>query len=393
MREVKSSTPPMQPAADPAAESIHRSGVVARMLAMPVATLRVWERRYGLTQPGLSPGSQRLYSDDDVRRLALLKRLNDLGHAIGSLASLDMPQLQRVAATHADASAAARDGGRAEAADATPVRAWRLAVIGAALGMRLRRPALLRRLGRPVLLLGPFDDASQAAALQESAPDALLLHEPRLHEDWLARLEAAAPAFSAVPKAVLYGFAADAVCESLAAAGTMLLREPQPDAVLAQWLRSVAAAAAPATPPAADRHASATAPGPVPPRRWDDAALADFAGRSSTIACECPRHVTELLLQLSHFEAYSAECEHRSAADAGLHAYLRQVAAASRARFEAVLERVALHEGLLLPSSPRPAGVAEPPAVVPAEPSTATTPRRRQRAAAGRRMPTGEGGA
>ncbi len=58
-------------------------------------TLRVWERRYGLTQSTLSPGGQRLYSADDVRRLALLKQLVDLGHAIGSLAPLDLPQLQR----------------------------------------------------------------------------------------------------------------------------------------------------------------------------------------------------------------------------------------------------------------------------------------------------------
>ena len=78
------------------------------MLRMPVSTLRVWERRYGLTQPELSPSGQRLYSADDVRRLALIKQLTDLGHAIGSLAPLDMPQLQRVAATHAHATASTR---------------------------------------------------------------------------------------------------------------------------------------------------------------------------------------------------------------------------------------------------------------------------------------------
>lgn len=44
-----------------------------------------------------------------------------------------------------------------------------------------------------------------------------------------------------------------------------------------------------------------------------------------------------------HFEAYSAECAHRSAADAALHNYLGQVTAASRARFEEALERVAVH--------------------------------------------------
>ncbi len=90
---------------------------------------------------------------------------------------------------------------------------------------------------------------------------------------------------------------------------------------------------------------------PVPPRRWDDAALADFAGLSTTIDCECLRHVAELLAQLSHFEAYGGECENRSPADAALHAYLRKVAAASRARFEAAPEHVAMHEGLMLPPS------------------------------------------
>jgi len=353
MKKVKpSSVPPQAPTGteDPAR---HRSGAVARMLRMPVATLRVWERRYGLIRPELSASGQRLYSADDVRHLGLIKQLTELGHAIGSLAPLDTPQLLRVAATHARSLAATRQVGRPAAAALPPARAWRLAVIGAALGARLQRPALLRRLGRPVALLGPFDDAAQAAvALRGSDADALLIHAPQLHEGWLASFEAAAPALAGLPKAVLYGFAADPVCEALASSGTALLREPQPDAVVGQWLRNLSAT--PGTTPQANADTARDLPTHAPtPRRWDDAALADFAGRSSTMACECPRHVAELLAQLSHFEAYSAECEHRSAADAELHAYLRQVAAESRARFEAALENVALHEGLMLPASPR----------------------------------------
>ena len=85
-------------------------------------------------------------------------------------------------------------------------------------------------------------------------------------------------------------------------------------------------------------------------RLYDDATLADFAGLSTTIACECPRHVAELLVQLSHFEVYSAECAQRSPADAVLHAYLQRVAGSARALFEAALERVAIHEGLVLPA-------------------------------------------
>ena len=348
------------------ASTLHRSGAVAQMLQMPVATLRVWERRYGVTQPELSPSGQRLYSAGDVRRLALVKRLSDEGHAIGRLASLDMAQLQDVAATQASARSVAQAGAlsgepsgaqtarqisahvQANAAMA-PVRAWRLGVIGVALGTRLQRPALLRRLGRPVQLIGPFADAAQAAdALQVTPVDALLIHAPQLHEGWLAALHAAAPTLASVPKAVLFSFAAEAVCDELATAGTALMRDPRSDTVLAQWLQSLSQAsrAASLEPSAASRFNA-----PVPPRRWDDAALVEFASLSSTIACECPRHVTELLMQLAQFEAYSAECANRSASDAALHAHLHNVAALSRARFEAALEFIAVQEGRQLPTA------------------------------------------
>jgi DNA-binding transcriptional MerR regulator len=316
------------------------------MLRMPVATLRVWERRYGVTQPLLSASGQRLYSADDVRRLALLKQLTDLGHAIGSLARLDMQQLQQVASTHVTVRAARQTEDPALDLPA-PAHPLRVAVVGTALAGRLQRPALLRRLSRPIRLLGPFADAAQAAAaLQDESVDALVVHEPRLHEGWLASLQAEAPALATVPKAVVYRFAAESTCAALAAAGTALLRDPQDDTVLGQWLQGVLKALPQPAPATRDQAQPDTV---VPPRRWDDAALADFAGVSSTIACECPRHVAELLMQLSHFEAYSAECRHRNAADAELHSYLQQVAATSRIRFEAALEHVALHEGLILP--------------------------------------------
>lgn len=337
-------TPPVSPPENARTNEdtpLRRSGAVARMLRMPVATLRVWERRYALTPPRLSASGQRLYSEEDVRRLAVIKQLTELGHAIGSLAKLDMAQLQRVGAAHARVQAMPP-----QERHSTP-RAWRLAVIGAALGARLHRPALLRRLGRPVQLLGPFETPAQAAAaLQRADIDALLIHEPQLHAGWRAAFDAAAPTLAGLPTAVLYGFATDVVCESLAAVGITLLREPQPDVVLAQWLHHLAESTC--TLPPDPRQPLSTAPA-EPQRRWDDAALVDFANRSSTVACECPRHVAELLMQLAHFERYSAECAHRHAADAKLHAYLQQVAARSRARFEAALEQIALHEGVLLP--------------------------------------------
>lgn len=320
-------------------EPRHRSGAVARMVRMPVATLRVWERRYRLSAPAMTPSGQRLYSAADVHRIALLKQLTELGHAIGSLAGLDMVQLQEVASTHAQAVT----GLRAPAAPAVSSRRWRVAVIGEALGRRLARASVRRRLAGTLEVLGPFKDAAEAGeGCAGERVDLLLAHAPGLHGSWLIELQRAAPALATVRTAAVYRFASEAVCESLAAAGVALLREPQPDAAMGQWLAGLAGAE-----PGPALTVSGVA---VPPRRWDDAALADIAGLSTTIACECPRHVAELLMQLSHFEAYSAECANRSPADAELHSYLGAVTASARASFEEALERVAQHEGLLLPS-------------------------------------------
>lgn len=343
-----------EPAAEPTPR--YRSGAVARMVRMPVATLRIWERRYHVTAPATTATGHRLYSGADVQRLALLKQLTDLGHAIGSVATLDMAALRQVAATHARTMATPR-GANAPGATAAVPPPWRVAVVGAALARRLQHAAVLPQLGRALEVIGPFDGLAEAAEGAEPGQqvDTLLVHIAGLHDGSLQDLQQAAGAFGARRIAVIYGFAAASASEALMAAGVALLREPQGEAALATWLRGLGEDAAAHLPPApvaplpALSDAMLWAGAVAPPRRYDDATLSDFAGLSTTIACECPRHVAEILMQLSHFEAYSAQCASRSAADAALHAYLGQVAGAGRALFESALERLAIHEGLVLP--------------------------------------------
>jgi MerR family transcriptional regulator/heat shock protein HspR len=60
-------------------EPVYVIGVVARLLHMHPQTLRKYERA-GLVQPSRTEGMLRLYSDEDLRRLRLIKRLvDDLG--------------------------------------------------------------------------------------------------------------------------------------------------------------------------------------------------------------------------------------------------------------------------------------------------------------------------
>lgn len=72
----------------------YRSSAAARMVNIPVATLRVWERRYNVVGPSQAPSGHRLYSSQDVRRLVLIKQLVNKGHAIGMLARVDTARLQ-----------------------------------------------------------------------------------------------------------------------------------------------------------------------------------------------------------------------------------------------------------------------------------------------------------
>jgi len=67
--------------------------VVVRRTGLNPSLLRAWERRYEAVVPGRSEGGQRLYSEEDVRRLALLKEAVDHGHNISRVAELSAEAL------------------------------------------------------------------------------------------------------------------------------------------------------------------------------------------------------------------------------------------------------------------------------------------------------------
>lgn len=56
--------------------------------------LRAWERRYRVVSPARTDGGQRLYSDQDLERLQLLRRLTAQGHSIGRLAKTPLAELE-----------------------------------------------------------------------------------------------------------------------------------------------------------------------------------------------------------------------------------------------------------------------------------------------------------
>jgi len=97
---------------DRSAKGRHPIRVVTRRTGLSAAALRAWERRYEAVVPKRSSGGQRLYSDEDLHRLALLKAVVDAGRNIGHVAPLDTTELERLVREDLDAGGA--DGGGGE---------------------------------------------------------------------------------------------------------------------------------------------------------------------------------------------------------------------------------------------------------------------------------------
>jgi DNA-binding transcriptional MerR regulator len=299
-----------------------RSGTAARLAGVPVATLRVWERRHQVVAAPKTDTGQRLYSMHDVQRLRLLRQLSERGHGIGTIAGLALDQLLALAAEAAPHPAAAPR---------------RLVVIGRTAAQRIASLSS----AAPAVVHEDLNAAESLTVPGERA-DLLLVCLPSLQPDTGARILALADRLQAGSTVVLYAFGAAPALEPLLAAGATVRRDPVSSRELARLIAAPLLAQPPSpTSPAAARLN-------ISPRRFNDESLTRLADLPSTVTCECPRHVAELVMQLAHFERYSADCLSRTPADADLHRHLSELAGAARTLFEDALDRVMIEDGIVL---------------------------------------------
>lgn len=81
----------------PAAAPVLPIAAVERDTGLSKDTLRVWERRYGFPRPLRDANGERVYPQDQVDKLRLIKRLMDQGHRPGKIADWSVAQLQALA--------------------------------------------------------------------------------------------------------------------------------------------------------------------------------------------------------------------------------------------------------------------------------------------------------
>jgi len=296
-------------------------GAVSRMTGIPIDTLRVWERRYHLVTPVRTEDNKRHYSRADLARLGLIKQLVDRGHAISAVALLSEEALRERLQVHQDSL------------PVTPVS-------GEALRVLVQGDALPFLVGhwkgewKDIELIGShvsYADFEREAI--ELKPDVLVLEMPAVQAERVAQIQQLGKRCGAKRTVVVYSFGMKALLERLRRDGILTLRAPVTAQSLAQACRiDPRAAVQPLDSPLTMEA--------IAPRRFDDATLSAVTRLPTTIRCECPQHLADLLFRLNAFEAYSADCENRNEADAALHAHLHRETAKARALLEEALEHL-----------------------------------------------------
>ena len=307
-------------------------GMVSRLTGIRPATLRIWERRYGLVKPGRSEGKTRVYSEEDVRRLSLMKTLVDAGHPISSVASMTIDQLNSRLET---ASGYLVKPGRSDS------RPLRVVVLGYSLPEKFKSKAQAG-VTQGIEIIHSFEDEqSLKRNVSGLSPDLLVVEMETAQSDAPSKVRDLLEVTGAARAVLIYSFAARPALQQLGNGGVICLRAPVTVAEVVSAVRSAHQAA----------KSVAAAAGPsggeqTPPRRFTPAQLARISTRSPVLGCECPHHLVDLINSLAAFETYSRECANKSPEDAQIHANLASVTARARAMMEAALERVALFEGI-----------------------------------------------
>ncbi len=87
-----------------ASMQIHPIRVAASKSGLSPHLIRMWERRYNAIEPIRTDTNRRLYSDEDIRRLRLLRLATESGESISQIARLSDESLQRLVSERTEAN-------------------------------------------------------------------------------------------------------------------------------------------------------------------------------------------------------------------------------------------------------------------------------------------------
>jgi len=313
-------------------KQLYKIGAISRLTGINPVTIRVWETRYGAVKPVRTDGKQRMYSENELARLSLMKQLTDGGDSIGVIARLPLEDLEE---RIRERTRPDEPTGKAKDSINTVVFGHGVPILGTVEMSGGLAP--LRLVGR----YNPDDALSDEMRMNE--PDLLIFQTATLQPETLSRVREVVHHLSAKAALVIYAFGPKRIVARMTDGISLPLRAPV-SAVEITLAANYLLHRQPSPGPDSESAGELK----IQPRVFSESQLWQLVNQPNGIECECPQHLSHILFSLNGFETYMQECGSQNIEDAEVHRYLHKVAAQSRTLLESAMKRLVEHEGLEL---------------------------------------------
>ena len=321
----------------------YKIGAVSKITGIGTETLRAWERRYQAVVPSRSESGDRVYSSDDLTKLFLLKNLSDAGNSIGTIARLPLNELKAKWENSVQLSEmGAGPSSYQSQHEISKSQNCKVLLLGEDFPLRVQ-DGMSDFNG--IELLGHADSVEE---WKRSNPNSLIhvaiIERPTINEEsrkYVSKLLKETGVWHVI---VLYGFGSQAEINQLQSPQVSAIRSSIDVYELARLC--IDRSGGDSKNLVAANNSTVYLEDSLPTRKYSSKQLESLARIKSSIQCECPMHLSDLIKSLVAFEIYSAECENKNERDAELHAYLHATTAQSRALLEDALTHVIKFENI-----------------------------------------------
>lgn len=302
----------------------YRIGTIAKLTGLTVHNLRAWEKRHQAFTTDRTESGRRVYSEETLNRLKLLKACVDQGMSISTIANLGDSELKK----------------RLEQFSVTtsnplPRQAAALTVVGEPLAKTVEREML----DNPsVKIHQRFADLDELIETNKNSIEILLLEQASLSATEAKLLGETLKSIEAQHKVLVYRYARQQDITHLRTLGVHAVKAPVDREILLNLFERLKKPML--------TLARSTQNNEIPARIYSDVDINKAAALSSAIDCECPQHMAEIIKCLVDFEVYSSQCLTQDQASADMHRFIYQRTAQARAIMEDLMQAVLQQEGI-----------------------------------------------
>jgi DNA-binding transcriptional MerR regulator len=324
----------------------YKIGAVSNITGLTTHSIRAWENRYKLKLAQRSEGNTRLYTDQDIVLLSLLRELINRGDSIGEIAGLSEKELRErlkhyepIPRPALEAKASLYKESKADSGQS--IRAM---VLGDTLSEYFEN---VDSSDLPCQVQRKASTAEDALAYLESEDtDILLAHIKAMGADPIGFLEEWNQKMNYAPTIVFYDLINSVLFSELVKLGAKLVKWPVDLVILSQKVTDYYRLHRLKRRNALGKEIRVEEPSDDLKRLFSDAQLMKLCQDSTRIGCDYLRNIVSLLFEIDSLENYFNDLASRLEGDQAFHLELSEKTTRARALIESMLTAACAHEKL-----------------------------------------------